>query len=85
MVNIKPMEHIHSADRHQIAMNSLDDLIEQDNAVRFVDAFVNQLDLSQLSFKTKTIKAEGRPSYNSKIFLKRYFMATSMAYAAAAD
>ena len=67
------MEHIHSADRHQVSMSSLDELIEGDNPVRFVDAFVNQLDLSQLSFNVKAIKTEGRPSYDPKIFLKLYF------------
>ena len=67
------MEHIPSADRHQVSMSSLEELIEEDNAVRFVDAFVHQLDLSQLHFKVKTIKAEGRPSYDSKVFLKLYF------------
>jgi transposase len=67
------LEHISSADRHQIEMSCLDELIEQDNAVRFVDIFVNKLDLKQLNFKINNLNNEGRPSYDSKIFLKLYF------------
>ena len=67
------MEHIESADRHQVEISCLDELIEQDNAVRFVDVFVNKLDLAQLKFKVKELKTEGRPSFNSKVFLKLYF------------
>ena len=34
--------------------------IEQDNPVRFVDAFVEHLDLSQLGFVVSALKTEGR-------------------------
>jgi transposase len=67
------LEHIVSADRHQIELSCLEEMIEQDNAVRFVDVFVNKLDLTQLKFKVKDLKTEGRPSYDSKVFLKLYF------------
>lgn len=67
------MEHIRSANRHQVEFYSLEDNIAQDNAVRFIDAFVDQLDLNQLYFKPNTIKKEGRPSFDNKVFLKLYF------------
>ncbi len=67
------MEHIASADRHQVEMQSLEEMIEQDNAVRVVDAFVAKLDVAQLKFKIKTLKSEGRPSYDAKVFLRLYF------------
>ena len=44
--------------------------IEQDNPVRFVDACVDHLDLSQLGFVVSTLKTEGRPAFESKLFLK---------------
>ena len=67
------MEHILPHNRNQIEFVSLDDLIEQDNQVRFIEAFVEKLDLTQLHFETKTIKSEGRPSFNPKLLLKLYF------------
>ncbi len=66
------MEHIISERRTQFSIISLEDLIEKDNSVRFIDVFVEKLDLKQLHFVTKPIKSEGRPSYNPKLFLKLY-------------
>jgi transposase len=40
--------------------------------VRFIDAFIEYIDLSKLDFAVKTLKTEGRPSFNSKVFLKMY-------------
>lgn len=59
--------------RNQISFSSLEDTIEPDNQVRFIDAFVEKLDLQQLHFVTKIIKQEGRPSFNPKVLLKLYF------------
>ena len=67
------MEHIIPHNRNQIEFVSLDDLIEQDNQVRFIEDFVEKIDLTQLHFETKTIKSEGRPSFNPKVLLKLYF------------
>lgn len=66
------MDYIKSSDRHQIEMNSLDALIDNENAVRFIDAFVDKLDLTQLSFVVNEIRSEGRPAFNPKVFLKIY-------------
>lgn len=53
-------------------ISSLEDAIASDNQVRFIDAFVMFVDLSKLGFSVQTIKSEGRPSYNTKVFLKTY-------------
>lgn len=66
------MQHIPLKNRNQYEFTSLEDLIEQDNIVRFVDAFVDKLELQKLGFTLNTIKKEGRPSYNSSLFLKLY-------------
>ena len=44
--------------------------IEPYNPVRFVDAFVDHLDMSQLGFVVSALKTEGRPAFESKLFLK---------------
>ncbi|MDY0989379.1 transposase [Flavobacterium sp. CFBP9031] len=53
-------------------ISSLKDAISPDNQVRFIDAFVSFVDLPKLGFEVKTLKEEGRPSYNIKTFLKIY-------------
>ena len=42
--------------------------IEQDNPVRFVDAFVEHLDLNQLGFVVSALKTEGRLAFELKLF-----------------
>jgi len=66
------MQHITGISRHQMRISSLEDAIAPDNQVRFIDAFVRFVDLSKLGFSVQTIKSEGRPSYNTQVFLKIY-------------
>ena len=66
------MQHITGISRQQLRISSLEDAIAPDNQVRFIDAFVGYIDLYKLDFAVKTIKTEGRPSFNSKVFLKIY-------------
>jgi transposase len=66
------MQHITGTSRHQMRISSLEDAICPDNQVRFIDAFVSFVDLSKLGFLVQTLKKEGRPSYNSELFLKIY-------------
>ena len=52
--------------------SSLEDTISPDNQVLFIDAFVELIDIFKLNFDIKTLKTKGRPSFNSKVFLKIY-------------
>jgi transposase len=50
----------------------LDDWIADDNPVRAVDAFVDELDLSELGFAGAQPAATGRPAYHPATLLKIY-------------
>lgn len=66
------MQHIKGISRNQLHVSSLEDTISQDNPVRFIDAFVGSIDLEKIGFTLKVLKAEGRPSFDTKVFLKIY-------------
>jgi transposase len=51
---------------------SLDEYVSDDNPVRFIDAFVENLDLMNLGFKHSVLKETGRPPYHPSILLKLY-------------
>jgi len=51
---------------------TLDDFVEEDNAVRVVEAFVEALDLGELGFSGVDPAATGRPSYHPSVLLKLY-------------
>ncbi len=61
-------------DRKQVALlpECVDDYIGQDNTVRVVDAFVDELDLPAFGFKGVTPAITGRPSYHPGVTLKIY-------------
>ena len=61
-------------DRKQAALlpECLDDYIGEDNPIRVVDAFVEQLDLVALEFAGVIPAATGRPSYHPAVLLKIY-------------
>ena len=50
----------------------LDDWIDEDNAVRVIDVFVDELDLGGLGFGRVVPEATGRPGYHSSVLLKLY-------------
>ena len=50
----------------------VDDYIGQDNPVRIVDVFVDELDLTTLGFNGTTPAITGRPSYHPGVMLKIY-------------
>lgn len=62
------------ADRHQVTLlpECLEDFVGEDNTVRVVDAFINELDLVALGFEGATPAATGRPSYHPAVLLKLY-------------
>lgn len=51
---------------------SLDDYVAEDNPVRVVEAFVEQLDLRQLGCEGAAPAATGRPGYHPAVLLKLY-------------
>jgi transposase len=65
---------IEGQDRHQTTLlpESLDEFIAEDNAVRVVDAFGNELDLADLGYEGVKAAETGRPSYHPTVLLKIY-------------
>jgi transposase len=49
----------------------LDDYIAEENAVRFIDAFVDELPKARLGFRTEPSDL-GRPAYDPSMMLKLY-------------
>lgn len=70
--NAAGMQHIASFDRNQLSFSSLEELIPTNDPVRFLDAFVEKLNLIKLGFIVKGMQVEGRPSFQPKLFLKIY-------------
>ena len=64
------MQHISGIPRNQMCFSSLEGTISSENHIRFIDAFVAALSLEALGFLVQTIKTEGRPSFDTKIFLE---------------
>jgi len=50
----------------------LEDWVNEDNPVRVIDVFVDELDLGELGFDGIAPEATGRPSYHPSILLKLY-------------
>jgi transposase len=65
---------IEGEERSQITLlpESLDDYIADDNPVRVVDVFVDELKLYKLGFEGAGPAATGRPSYHPAVLLKIY-------------
>ena len=62
------------ADRQQVTLlpECLDDFVAEDNTIRIVDVFINELDLVDLGFEGANPAATGRPSYHPSVLLKLY-------------
>ena len=65
---------IEGESREQVTLlpECLDDYIGEDNPVRIVDAFVEELDLLALGFGGADPAATGRPGYHPGVLLKLY-------------
>lgn len=68
------MNYITGFDREQTVLfpETLDQLIEKNNSVRFVDAFVESLKEVDLGFKDIRYNTNGRPPYHPKDLIKLY-------------
>jgi len=65
---------VQGADRRQQTLlpECLDDYVAEENPVRVVDVFVDELDLKGLGFEGMTPAATGRPAYHPAMLLKLY-------------
>ena len=65
---------VEGEDRTQVTLlpECLDDFIAEDNPVRIIDAFVEELELISLGFQSAAPGATGRPSYHPAVLLKIY-------------
>ena len=65
---------VEEADRGQWTLlpECLDDFIDESNPVRVIDAFVDALDLAEISFEGVEPAITGRPSYHPSVLLKLY-------------
>jgi len=66
--------HIKGQGRYQVTLfpEALDDYVAEDNPVRVIDAFVNEIDLDIMGFNRVHAKQTGRPGYHPATLLKLY-------------
>jgi transposase len=65
---------VEGADRGQSVLfpECLEDWVDENNPVRVIDVFVDELDLGELGFDGIAPEATGRPSYHPSVLLKLY-------------
>src|SRR5262252_1642100 len=65
---------VEGVDRGQSTLfpDCLEDWIDENNPVRVIDVFVDELDLGDLEFDGVSPEATGRPSYHPSVLLKLY-------------
>src|SRR4029079_3203459 len=65
---------VEGMDRGQSALfpECLEDWITEDNPVRVIDIFVDELELAELGFDGVAPEGTGRPSYHPSVLLKLY-------------
>ena len=65
---------IEGEDRRQVTLlpDCLEDYVSDDNPVRVIEAFIDELDLKALGFEGVAPEATGRPSYHPAVLLKIY-------------
>lgn len=68
------MAHLSGTDRSQLLLlpEAVDDYVGPDNPVRFIEAFVNGLDLAAAGFARVMAKETGRPGFDPTDLLKLY-------------
>ncbi|MDJ1637476.1 IS1182 family transposase [Rhizobium rhizogenes] len=68
------MAHLSGTDRSQLLLlpEAVDDYVGPDNPVRFIEAFVDGLDLNAVGFVRVAAKDTGRPGYDPADLLKIY-------------
>src|SRR5438132_10832136 len=71
---IRMKRFVEGIDRAQSTLfpECLEDWVGEDNPVRVIDVFVDELDLAELKFAAVVPEATGRPSYHPSVLLKLY-------------
>ena len=66
--------YIEGTDRGQVTLfpDRLEDWIGEDNPVRVIDLFVNEIDLAEIGFGRTVPAATGRPGYRPSVLLKLF-------------
>ena len=67
-------QYVNGLDRSQpmLLPASVDDYVSAESPVRVIDAFVDQLDLIDLGFKTRETNALGRSAFDPATLIKIY-------------
>jgi hypothetical protein len=67
---------VEGSDRRQVTLlpECLEDYITEDNPVRVVEAFVEELDLEALGFARAMPATTGRPAYHPALLLKIFIL-----------
>ena len=75
---------IDGEDRMQQALlpHSLEDYVGEENPVRVIEVFIDELDLAALGFSGMTPAATGRPAYHPSTLLKIYLYGVPRLHAA---
>src|SRR6266403_5601772 len=65
---------VEGEDRSQVVLlpECLDDYVTEDNPVRVIDVFIDELDLTGLGFEGMAPADTGRPAYHPAVLLKIY-------------
>jgi transposase len=68
------MGYVEGTNREQVVLFPavIDDYVSADNPVRFMETFVNQLELGELGFGRAEPEERGRPAYDPRDLLKLY-------------
>jgi transposase len=68
------MNYITGFDRKQAVLipETIEQLIDKNNPVRFIDSFVNSLEVVAFGFRYIRLNKNGRPTFHPKDLLKLY-------------
>jgi len=74
MMAMRNGNYVEGMNRSQVILlpDTLDEYVGEENPVRFIDAFVDGLDMKELGFKHSEPSEEGRPPYDPRDMLKLY-------------
>ena len=66
------MDYVSGIDRNQCCISSMEDAIDENNPIRFIDVYVSRLNICEMGFEHSEPRDTGRPSYAPRDLLKLY-------------